>query len=273
MAMIAMSLASANAAGISVDAGLTPAQDRWILRTQVRYMQKKDDPSQMNRKMSTYAYPLVLVYGLRPYLSLLLRQTVINQEMSITGNTTKNTGLGDLFILAKYKAYRLNKPKYTFGIAPTIGLEFPTGDDYFTSETWDIDTGLYISGRSGPWATDFNIAYAWNGFAGRGKNDIGLGDELSLDWAFAHQFSIGQKALASFAPVLELSYKNIQPDYLDGHDVSNTGESVLYLSPGVKFSTELLILEALLQFPVWQHQEGSQPERHLGILVGSRFMF
>jgi hypothetical protein len=43
--------ASASAAGISVDAGLTPAEDRWIFRTQVRYMRRTDDPTGMDRKI------------------------------------------------------------------------------------------------------------------------------------------------------------------------------------------------------------------------------
>jgi len=270
---LALIAASANAAGISVDAGLTPAEDRWIFRTQMRYMRRKNDPTLMDRKMSTYTFPIVLAYGLRPDLTLMVRQTVKDQKMSMAGSTNRNTGLGDLFVLGKYQIYRRNTPKYTFGIASTLGLEFPTGADPFTSETWDIQPGLYTSWRSGPWATDFNIAYTWNGFADRGKNGINPGNELSLDCALAYQFSFGEKARVSLAPVLELSYKNISSDRLHGRDVSNTGESVLYLSPGIKFTVSSFVLEALLQIPVWQDQEGSQLERGMSVIVGTRFMF
>ena len=38
-------------AGISVDAGLTPAEDRWIFRSQVRYMQRDSNGSGMAGKM------------------------------------------------------------------------------------------------------------------------------------------------------------------------------------------------------------------------------
>ncbi len=265
--------AVANAGGISFDAGLTPPEDRWILRTQVRYMQKNDDPLPMNREMSTFMFPVVLAYGFRPDLTIMLRQSVISQEMSMTGTTEKNSGLGDLFILAKYRAYRLNTPDYTLGIAPTLGLELPTGGDTFTSETWDVNAGLYTSWRSGPWAADSNIAYMWNGFAGSGKNGVDSGDELSLNMAFAHQFSIGKKARASIAPVLELNYKHIRVDKLNGHEVLNTGETVMHFSPGAKFTTSSLILEVLLQNPVYQHQIGKQLERDLGVIIGSRFLF
>ncbi len=53
---------NANAAGISVDAGLTPPEDRWIIRTQFRYMKRKNDPTPMNQKMDTYAFPVVIAY-------------------------------------------------------------------------------------------------------------------------------------------------------------------------------------------------------------------
>lgn len=264
---------NASAAGISVDAALTPAEDRWIFRTQVRYMRRTDDPTRMDRKMSTYAFPTILAYGVRPDLTLMVRQTIKNQKMSMTGSSSRNNDFDDLFVLGKYKLYRRNTPDYTFGIASTLGLEFPTGADPFTSETWDLQPGLYTSWRSGPWATDFNIAYKWNGFADRGEGGLNPGDELSLDWALAYQFSIGEKAHASLAPVLELSYKNIGSDRLHSEDVANTGESVFYLSPGIKYTTSSFILEALLQVPVWQDQKGSQLERGMSVICGVRYMF
>ncbi|MHC4483226.1 MAG: transporter, partial [Planctomycetota bacterium] len=63
------------------------------------------------------------------------------------------------------------------------------------------------------------------------------------------------------------------PDRLSGHDVSNTGESLFFVSPGLKFTKSSFILEALFQIPVWQDQNGSQLERGAGVIVGVRFMF
>ncbi|MHC4690881.1 MAG: hypothetical protein ACYS5F_14820, partial [Planctomycetota bacterium] len=80
-------------------------------------------------------------------------------------------------------------------------------------------------------------------------------------------------ARTSIAPVLEVSYKNISPDERYGHNVSNTGESVLYISPGIKFTKSSFILEGLLQIPVWQDQKGMLLERGAGAIVGVRFMF
>lgn len=271
--MLAAASRSADAAGISIDAGLTPAEDRWILRTQGMYMQRKSDPTLMDRKMSDYVFRTVLAYGLRPDLTVMVRQTAQYRKMSMAGSITRDAGLGDLFIMAKYGIFRRNTRNSTFGIASTLGLELPTGADAFTSQTWDIKPGLYTSWRSGPWATDFSAAYKWNGFADRGKGGVNPGNELSLDWALAYQISIADRADISLTPVLELSYINILPDQLHGHDVTSTGESVLYLSPGLKYTKSSFILEALLQIPIRQSQRGTQLERGPRLLLGSRWMF
>jgi hypothetical protein len=272
---VANALISGNvaASGISVDAGLTPPEDRWIIRTQFRYMQRKDDPTPMNQKMDTYAFPLVVAYGFRPDLTLMIRQPLKYRKMSMGGSVSRETGFDDLFVLGKYKLYRRNTREYTFGIASTLGLELPTGDDDFGSETLDLEPGLFTSWRSGPWASDFSIAYKLNGFADRGKNGLNPGNELSVDLALAHQFSIGEKADMSLTPVLEFNYKHMLPDSFSGHNVSNTGECLFFVSPGLKFTKSSFILEALLQFPVWQDQEGNQLKQGTRLIVGTRFMF
>ncbi len=264
---------NAAASGISVDAGLTPPEDRWIIRTQFRYMSRKDDPTAMNRKMDTYAFPLVVAYGYRPDLTLMVRQRLMHRKMSMGGSVSRDTGFDDLFVLGKYKLFRRNTREYTFGIASTLGMEFPTGDDDFGSETWDLKPGLFTSWRSGPWASDLSIAYKWNGFADRGKDGINPGNELSVDLALAHQFSIGDKADTSLTPVLEFNYTHLLPDRLSGHDASNTGQSLFFISPGLKFTKQSFILEALLQFPVWQDQEGLQLKQGTRLIIGMRFMF
>ncbi|MBW8000977.1 MAG: transporter [Planctomycetes bacterium] len=269
----ALTTENVNAAGISVDAGLTPPEDRWIIRTQFRYMERKDDPTPMNQKMETYTFPIIVAYGLRPDLTLMVRQKVKYRKMSMSGSVSRDTGVGDLFVLGKYRLYRRNTHDYTFGIAPTLGLEFPTGDDDFGSETWDLQPGLFTSWRSGPWASDFSIAYKWNGFADKGRHGLKPGNELSVDLALAHQFSIGGRADTSLTPVLEFNYKNNLSDRLSGQNVSNTGESLFFVSPGLKFTKSSFILEVLLQFPVWQDREGTQPKQGKRLIVGTRFMF
>ncbi len=273
LAVAALSAPEAGAAGISVDAGVTPARDRWIVRTMLRSMQRDDDPTGMGRKMEMLVWNNVLAYGLRSNLTLILKQPVRRREISMAGSGATDTGVGDLAVLAKYRLVRRNTRETTFGLAATLQLSAPTGADEFTSDTWDLQPGVYGSFRQGLWATDFSAGYDLNGFSGERDDGREIGNELALDWAAARQFLVGGSADTTLAPVLELSYRKVAADRLSGRRFSNSGEEVLYLSPGVKYTRSSLILEALVQVPVWQNQNGAQVERGTGFLLGLRKMF
>lgn len=259
----------ARAGGISVDAGLTPAQNRWIFRTQVRYMKRTGEMSEM----TMYKFPFVLAYGIRSDFTLMARQVVTRRSMTMGGDTETKSGFDDFFFLAKYKAYRRNTRTSTFGIAPTLALEMPTGSDMFSSETYDLAVGLYFSWRSGLWASDLNLGYKWNGITDRSQNGVVPGDEGTLDWAIAYQYSIGGSAYSSLTPVLELNYEDKKAVQKDGASVEDTGGSVLYVSPGLKYTTSMLIVEGLVRIPATWSLNGTQPDPGPGLLFGIRLLF
>lgn len=275
-AVIAVNVVTAACAlggGISIDAGLTPPKKRWIIRAQMRLMQRNDDPTPMQREMKSYMFPVVVAYGVRSDLSVMIRQVYMRREMVMSGTESSNSGFGDLFVLAKYRAFRVNRPAYTFGVAPTVGLVLPTGDSVFTSHSWNLQVGLLGSGRRGSWAMDINLTYAWIGMARTDGSDLDPGDEYFLEYAVAYQAAVGEDADLAFAPVLESSYKFTASDKNAGQKDANTGESVFLLSPGVKITRSSFIAEGLVQFPVWQSQTGMQTKRDIGLIVGVRVMF
>lgn len=261
-----------SAAGISADAGLTPPEDRWILRTQVRSMLRSGG-SMTGKKMATLLYPVMVAYGLRHDWMIMARQALVHRELTSAAGKTGKTGLGDLFILTKYLAYRVNSRIHTFGISPVLGLELPTGDRALTSNSWDPRAGLYLSGRGKRWATDLNLFYVANGLLGANQGGINLGDESTVIWAFAYWFSPGLQRRVAYAPVLEVSYRHLAANRAGGNDLVDTGESIMTVSPGIKIAVSSTFLEALIQFPLWQYQRGVQLERSVGGLVGVRLMF
>ncbi len=193
--------------------------------------------------------------------------------MSMTGTSSAASGFGDFFLMGKFKLYRLNTESYTLGMAATLGIEAPTGSSAFSSRTWDLKPGLYFSWRTGGLGSDVSITYTWNGFAGEGRNNVNPGNEVALDWTASYQFSLGGSARMSLAPVLEVSYRDISFDRLEGEDIANTGESILYVSPGIKFISTSIVLEALIQVPVVQKRNGNQIERNSTLLFGVRYLF
>ena len=261
-----------SAAGISIDAGLTPAENRWIFRSQMRFMQRDNDPTPALREMKSYMFPVVVAYGLRSDLAIMIRQAYRRNEIKMQGQSFSNTGLTDLLVMGKYRLVRVNTPIYTLGISPTLGLEIPSGNNNFTSNSWDLYMGCFVSVRSRSWGIDLNATYVWNGMAKTGSADRDLGDEFSVESALAYQFGLGAKANFALAPVIEFSYQRISSDTKDGNTLTNTGETVLLLSPGIKVTRSSIILESLMQFPLWQNQNGQQTERAPSFLVGIRIM-
>ncbi len=261
-----------SAAGISIDAGLTPAENRWIFRSQMRFMQRNNDPTPALREMKSYMLPVVVAYGIRSDLAIMIRQALRRNEIKMQGLSSTNTGLIDILLLAKYRLLRVNTPGYTIGISPTLGLEIPSGADNFTSNSWDLHLGTFVSGRSRSWGIDLNLTYVWNGMARTSNADRDAGDEFSMESALAYQFGLGQNANFALAPVIEFSYLKLSSDSKDGNAIANTGESVILLSPGLKVTLSSIILESLLQFPLWQNQLGLQTERAPSFLIGIRIM-
>lgn len=263
-----------NAGGISADAGLTPALDKWIFRSQVRYTKQDNDPSMMNVSNEMYMFPMVVAYGFRSDLTLMIKQPIMKMNMTMTEmmtdapNTTRSSGFGDLMVMAKYRAFRRNTPTYTLGIAPLIGVKLPTGSDEFTADALALKTGLYVSARRVPWATDLNITYTKNGLTGdddRKENSV-----IELVGALAYQISLSDDGRMALAPVVEFSYENVSSTEIEGVTESNTGESVFKISPGLKLTISSVIFETLLWIPVWQDQVGGQPEHGIGGLFGVR---
>lgn len=258
------------AAGISVDAGLTPPLDRWIFRTQLR-MGGRDNPpgTPASMAMDSRVIPMVLVYGLRSHLTIMVKQAVMRKEMG----QLEQTGMSDLFFMTKFKAYRINTRHYTLGVSPILGIEFPTGSDAMSSHTWDMALGVYLTARERFWSQDLNFSYRINGVDGNNPQDVEPGDEVAIDIAAGRQIGLDETFNNTFAPVLELSYHKIFSSRFNGSNLPNTGESILLLSPGFKFTSGSLILEALYQTPVWQDQNGNLQKRRATLLIGMRLLF
>jgi hypothetical protein len=260
------------AGGISIDAGLTPAENRWMVRSQMRILQRDNNPMNPSMEMKAYMFPLMVAYGLRSDATIMIRQAFMRREMTMMGNSNINSGLGDLFVLGKYRLIRINTPTYTLGIAPTLGLEFPTGEEQFTSNSFDLRSGMFLSGRMHSLRLDLNLSYVWNGMALTNDTNIDPGNEFAVEAAVSRQFGIGDNANFAIAPVLESSFQKLFADNDNGTTISNTGESIFLVAPGLKLTRGSFILEGLVQFPVSQSQEGSQTERSTTFILGIRLM-
>ncbi len=74
-----------SAAGVSVDAGLTPAENRWMIRIQSRQMGATSQLSTPTRQMKLQANVFMAAYGLRPNVTIIGMQGWMNREMTMMG--------------------------------------------------------------------------------------------------------------------------------------------------------------------------------------------
>jgi len=264
---------NAGLAGISLDTGLTPAEGRWILRTQMRVMSRDAPVGLGDRSMDRLMVPLVVVHATSPKLIIGARQIYESRTMTMNGMETTTSGLNDLYFFAKYKVLRVNTRTYTLGIAPIMGIEPPTGAVDISSESWDLYAGLYASGRAGPWALDFNVGYDARGIAGVTHDSAEPGDELGLDLALSRQIPLGGSGRTTLAPVLELIWRDVGANTSGGTDLPNSGETTLRIAPGLKYTIDSLIIEGLVSIPVAHDPTGLQLEAGTMGLLGIRWMF
>lgn len=252
--------------GISVDAGLNPAEDRWILRMQYRQM----SVDAAMHKMSNDMLMAVLAYGYTQDVTIMIKQMATRSVMSMSGTDKVTSGLTDLTVLGKFGMYRKNTRNLTLALASTLALKMPTGSENITSGTWDWQAGLYGSWRSGRWGNDLNLTYSWNGFTGPAPSGLKPGDVIGFDTAFSYQFSIGSSADISLTPVFEFNYRHSMANQYDDREADGAG-SIFFISPGLKFTRNSFIIEILVQFPVEETYQNLDQKRRG--LIGFRYMF
>ena len=260
---ILLVLATKSFAGISVDAGLTPAQDRWILRMQYRNMQM------YNETMSSHTYlaPLVLAYGVTSNFTLMARG-IYKENLVVASQQVKNRGFEDAYLLSKFKVYRKNTANYVFGVAPFLATNIPVGSKVFSSRVWKPEIGISVSFRPRFWQLDFTSSYTKP--QPFGKEAVGLTSNAQANISISHLIAFNNNPNFTVSPVAEFSYIA----QLAGHlNPSRTVQAQLFASPGIQVVYHSFVLEALYQKPVYQYvgEMGMANKRNL--VLGTKIMF
>ena len=250
------------AGGISVDAGLTPAQNRFILRTQYRYMTMTNPMMITNTQM----IPLVLAYGVTPGFSLMTRGMYVYNSFSNSAEV--KSGFNDLYVLSKFRLYRKNTANYVLGIAPHIASNVPIGNTDISERTWNPELGLNISFRPRFFSIDISASYTISDVLK--QSTIEQGNVLGLNTAFSAIIPLKDKSNNAISPVVEMSY--IQKGKNKNDNLPN--KDLIFISPGVSFIHSSLVFEGLIQIPVYQTSSGedimNQKNRYI---IGMKYMF
>ncbi|HSH19914.1 MAG TPA: hypothetical protein VLA03_05655 [Draconibacterium sp.] len=247
---------NSKAEGISVDAGLTPGQDRIIIRMQYRNIINKMGDNSMIMHM----LPVVVAYGLSPDITLMMR----NAYRAVGTNETMmemESQWMDPFLMGKVKLYRHNAQNYVIGVAGFAGSTFPVWSSS-EEKTYSPVVGINASYRPGLWSLDLNNAHEWvNYHAGEKQSET---RQMQLNLAISRNLFIPGFNNLVIAQVQEFSFVRNNP-------VTGESDSFGFISPGFQIVSPHIKFEGLYQIAVNPSPSGIKNGNRL--IWGLRFMF
>jgi len=250
------------AAGLNTNVALSPPEGGTIVRVQWRYSELSDDPTAADREAALSINPITVVHGLTADLSLLTTVPIVHREIDIgfNGSQVEDTGVADIPLLAKYRFHQHDEPGVTTRWAAIAGVELPTFDEPFSSESLDPVIGTVWTHQRRDWWIDWDVLYQFNTGGGLDRDDRLRGDvALSYRLLGGENQTLGAWGLYGVG--------EINADYL------TDGSTRVFASPGIQFITPRWILEAGVQLPV--HQDLAAPRLETGYtaVVSLRFQF
>ncbi len=250
-----------SAAGLNTNVALTPPEGGWIIRAQWRYSSLGNDPTPLGRKVDLSLQPITVVYGVTADLALQTTIPIVYRKIAFgSGVERSDIGVGDIPLLAKYRFYQKDEPGVTTRWAAIGGLEVPTFDDAFSSESVDPIIGTVWTHQERAWWIDWDVLYKFNTAGGLDGDDELRGDvAASVRLLDGESDTIGPWGLYAIAEV--------NANYFTDGSVQVFG------SPGIQWITPNVILEAGVQLPMLQDLTAPRLETDFTVVLSVRVQF
>ena len=274
---------------ITSSTALPVAEGEWIIRGQTKFIRSTGDPGSMDRDLTVWAFPTVVVYGatgkftlfgIVPYLDKELDATAAGDHLS-----RSTSGLGDVTVLARYTARKWDKRGETLRLAPFVGLKMPTGRDdasdsfgrlprplQLGSGSWDPIVGGIFTWQTLGSEFDASASYKLNTEA----NDFRFGDQARLDLSYQHRLlprRLGAGVPSFLYGVVEANMLWQAENEASGTSDRDSGGTTLYLAPGIQYITKRFAVETAVQIPVIQDLNGGALENDYIVTAGFRVSF
>lgn len=244
-------------------AATQPSVGKWYLREKVQYERFRDDAQADQLGRGMVVATTTLARGLTRNLSASVELPVVHRGGGVPGRT----GLADPALAVKWRPWQRDLgPVDSVRFAVFGGLELPSGDDHFSSDSWDPflgGVGTAILGRHG-----FNqsFSYKLNGGSGRPLARAGDGPDNALRFDTAYLFRIDPVAYT--ARTSAATYVTLE---LNGLREEN-GDHEVYLGPGLLYEARTYALEATVGLPV-ARDVSRRAEAELRVTLGARLLF
>lgn len=261
-----------HAVGINTNVALPIPKGHFLIRTQVRYTRATKDPTGSGNRLHLVQFPNVLIYGITSKTAVFTIFPVIYRDLTM-GTSSKEVGIGDITFFVRQEIFKKDWVLKTFRIALFGGLEVPSGDSPFSTNSVDFPFGVVASYQSHRQEIDLDLRYKVN-TAGSGVNH---GDNLIYNLAYQLRvlpWKLPETGIPNqLNVVIEANGKFTRVDRRSGASVANTGGNTIFISPGLQFVTKRVIYEASFQVPVVQDLKGTQLETNWAVNGGLRVQF
>ncbi len=269
---IFFSTGQAYAVGINTNVALPVPKNNFILRMQTRYTLANNDQTGAGRRLHLLQFPATLIYGIAAKAALFGTFPVSYRNLK-GASPSQTAGIGDITLLGRYEVFHQDWPLRTLRAALLGGLEIPSGDSPFSSDSLDVPLGIVASLQSHRQEVDLDLRYKVN----TEGNGVTHGNDFIYNIAYQLRVlpwklpEIGVPKQLNF--VIEANGHWTGSNESSGATVANTGGHILFLSPGLQLAMKRVILEASVQIPVVQHLNGNQLKTTFRTNAGIRIQF
>ena len=249
--------------GINTNTAIAPGEGQTVYRTQLRFLQSHSSPGAADDDVNLLVNPHLLAYGIREDLTLVGVVPIVFREGTARPpsppgafGSLAEQGVADLRFFGKYRFWEKDLPGETYRWSALGGVEVPTYDEPFSSDSWDPFLGTVWTYQSLEWGLDLDAVWQFNTGAGVFRHDA-----LSYDLAYTYVLLTGQTLDEKFwqlGSVFELNGTYI-----------TDGSHLVYAAPGIQLALERMIVEASLQLPVVRDLKNAA-EPDFTFVVGTR---
>jgi len=172
-----------------------------------------------------------------------------------------SNGNGDIAVFTKYRFWRKDSLGLQESAAVLLKVLTDTASNNKTPSldkgTTDTILGLTYGYESRKWYRWASARYRFNG-----TNDLGInrGDKLLLDLVGGIRPKLTSYLEPDTVWLLELNSEFGQRAELGGNDLSNTGGTEVFISPGIFWTKRYFAIKAGVQIPVYSDLNGTQQD-------------
>jgi hypothetical protein len=282
---------------IHSEAAVQPSAGHFLLREQFTFGSLGRDPTGFEHEVREYIATTDVTYGLTSHFALhaiipVMWQSVDSELLDHnhggggggggfpfpfpfpgSGGGTEahplgsDFGLDDITVGFKWRLYEHDLgPIDTLRFALLGAVETPTGEDAYSSDSWDPIIGgviSYIQGRNG-----INASLAWKFNTGKHPLNLhaGMGEDNTLFYNASYLFRVLPAQYGAHT-------KTATYLVFEGNGVYETnGDNEVLFAPGIMYETRDIAIEFGVQVPAYQEIE-NRPKTNLTMTIGIRFFF